>query len=266
MKRNLLALAALLLVRPVFAELKTKTIDYKDGDTQLSGYLAFDDSFHGRRPGVLVFHEWKGLGDYAKHRAEMLAKLGYVAFAADMYGKGIYAKDHEEAKKLSGAIRSDRDAMRRRALAALDVLKSQPNVDAEGLAAIGYCFGGTTALEMARAGAPLKGVVSFHGGLDTTHPEATKGVKAKILVCQGGDDKFTLTGLPAFEDEMRQAGADWQVNTYSHAVHSFTSPEAGDDPSTGMAYNKEADERSWRDMRDFFEEVFSKAGAPGKKD
>jgi dienelactone hydrolase len=257
MKRLLPFVAALFVVRPAFAKLVTQTIEYKDGDKVLAGYLAYDDSFTGKRPGVLVVHEWMGLGDYAKGRAEQLAKLGYVAFAADMYGKGVFAKDHAEAGKLAGAQFNDRSMMRGRALSGLNVLKSQKNVDTDKLAAIGYCFGGTASLELARAGAPLKGVVSFHGNLATPHPEATKEVKAKILVCQGGDDQHTIKDLPAFEDEMRKANADWQVNTYSHAVHSFTVKEAGDNPKSGAAYNAEADARSWREMQAFFDEVFN---------
>jgi dienelactone hydrolase len=258
MLRTLCTVAAFSLSTPAWAKLVTQAIDYKDGDQQLSGYLAYDDAGKGKRPGVLVFHEWKGLGDYVKGRAEQLASLGYVAFAADMYGKGVYAKSHEEAGKLAGAVRADPAMMRRRAMAALDVLKAQKAVDSERIAAIGYCFGGGAALEMARANAPLRGVVSFHGSLSTQHPEETKEVKPKVLVCQGGDDQHTLKDLPTFEDEMRRASADWRVNTYGGAVHSFTVKEAGNDPRTGMAYNAEADARSWRDMLAFFDELFKK--------
>jgi len=258
MKQTLIALIATLSAGTAQAKLITQVIDYKEGETQLSGYLAYDDTFKGPRPGVLIFHEWYGLGPYVKMRAEMLAKLGYVAFAADMYGKGVYAKTHEEAGKLAGTAMKDRALIRRRGRAGLDVLKGQKNVAPESVAAIGYCFGGASALELARDGAPLKGVVSFHGSLATPSPAAAQAVKAKVLVCQGGDDQHTIRDLPAFEDEMRQAGADWQVNTYSHAVHSFTVKEAGNDPKTGMAYDAEADARSWRDMQAFFDELFKK--------
>jgi len=256
MKTIRFLMLALLAAAPASAALKTQTVEYKDGDTVLAGYLAYDDAAKGARPGVLVFHEWWGMGPYAKRRAEMLAKLGYVAFAPDMYGKGVYAKDHTEAEKLMTPIKSDRAALRRRALAGLDQLKAQKGVDAGKLAAIGYCFGGTAALELARAGADLKGVASFHGDLSTPKPEDTKTVKAKILVLQGGDDQWTLGGLAGFQDEMKKAGADTQVNIYSGAVHSFTVKEAGDDAKSGMAYNASADARSWQALQDFFAEVF----------
>jgi dienelactone hydrolase len=255
MKRFTAALAAVLVAAPAFAALKTQVVDYKDGDVALQGYAAWDDSFKGERPGVLVVHEWWGHGPYARRRAEMLAKLGYKAFALDMYGKGVYAKDHEAAGKLAGAFFGDRIAMRRRAMRGLEELEKLPGVDKTRLAAIGYCFGGTTVLELARMGADLKGVASFHGNLATPTP-ATEKPKAKIAVFQGGDDQMTLPALPAFEDEMRKVKADWELTTYGGAVHSFTVAEAGDDASTGMAYDKEADERSWKALQDFFSEIF----------
>jgi dienelactone hydrolase len=238
------------------AKIVSKAVPYKHGDVQLEGWVYYDDAAKGKRPGVLVVHEWYGLGDYAKRRAEMLAKLGYVAFAADMYGKGVYAKTHEEAGKLAGAVRGDRTLMRGRAMAAVDQLKAQPGVDAARLAAIGYCFGGTTVLELGRMGAPLKGVASFHGSLDTPLPAQKGAVKAKVLVLHGADDKHVGPQVPAFEDEMRQAGADWQLVAYGGAVHSFTVKEAGDDPSKGMAYHADADRRSWKALLDFFQELF----------
>ena len=255
MKRLAFLMLAVLAL-PASAKVKTETIGYKDGDAVLEGYLAYDDAAKGKRPGVLVVHEWWGMGPYAKRRAEMLAQLGYVAFAADMYGKGVYAKDHDEAGKLSGALKSDRTKLRQRALAGLAILKARPEADASKLAAIGYCFGGTTVLELARAGADLRGVASFHGSLDTPHPEETKAVKAKVLVLQGADDQWTRPGLAALEDELKKAGADYQINVYSGAVHSFTVKEAGDDPKTGMAYNAAADARSWQALKDFLKDIF----------
>ncbi len=249
------AVLSALCAAPAAARLRTKVVDYNDGKTALQGYAAWDDSFPGPRPGVLVAHEWWGHGPYVRRRAEMLAKLGYVAFALDMYGKGVYAKDHETAGRLAGAFFSDRAAMRHRASLGLDELKKLPGVDEHRLAAIGYCFGGTSVLELARMGADLRGVASFHGNLATPSP-ATIKPKAKILVFQGGDDKMTLPGLAGFEDEMRKVGADWQVTEFGGAVHSFTVPEAGSDPSTGMAYDREADERSWKALQDFFAEIF----------
>jgi dienelactone hydrolase len=255
MKRLASLSAALLLAAPAGAKLVKKVVDYKDGDVALQGYAVWDDGFKDKRPGVLVVHEWWGHGPYARRRAEMLAQQGYTAFALDMYGKGVYAKDHEQAGKLAGAFFNDRAAMRTRAMAGLEQLKKLPYVDQTKLAAIGYCFGGTTVLELARMGADLKGVASFHGNLATPTP-ATEKPKAKIAVFQGGDDQMTLPGVAPFEEEMRKSGADWQLTTYGGAVHSFTVAEAGGDNSKGMAYNKEADQRSWKALQDFFAEIF----------
>ena len=238
------------------AELHTETVEYRHGDAVLEGYLAYNSHLDHPVPGVLVVHEWKGLNEYAKRRARELAELGYVAFAIDMYGKGIRAADHAEAGRLSGIYRSDRRLMRDRARAGLNVLTSQPLVDQTRVAAIGYCFGGTTVLELARDGADLVAVASFHGGLGTPHPEDAQQIKGKVLVLQGADDSFTLPELPAFKEEMAKTSVDWRVIEYQGAVHSFTVPEAGNDPSTGMAYNADADRKSWVAMRHLFEEVF----------
>ena len=238
------------------AAIQTQPIEYPDGSAVLEGYLAYDDATTDQRPGVLVVHEWKGLGPYAKHRAEQLAGLGYVAFAADMYGKGVRAETHEEAAKLAGVYKSDRQLMRRRIKAALDVLAKHPLVDPSRLAAIGYCFGGTTVLELARSGAPVKGVVSFHGGLDTPDPADAKAITGRILVLHGASDPFVPAAqVAAFEQEMQAAGVRYRIIRYSGAVHSFTVPEAGEDPSTGMAYNADADQQSWQAMQDFLEDV-----------
>jgi dienelactone hydrolase len=232
-------------------------VEYHDGDAVLEGYLAYDDASPNPRPGVLVVHEWKGLNDYAKRRAGQLAELGYIAFAADMYGKGVRATDHEEAAKLSGIYRSDRQLMRRRILAAYDELRRRPLADPSRLAAIGYCFGGTAVLELARSGAEVVGVASFHGGLSTPTPADAANIKGRVLVLHGADDTFvTPEEVAAFESEMRQAGVRYRLITYPGAVHSFTVPEAGSDPSTGMAYNAEADRRSWEEMRSFLHDVF----------
>ena len=252
--KNLLLL--LLAVAPAHAALKTEELDYRHGDAVLQGYFAYDDSFKGKRPAVMVVHEWYGHGPYARRRAEMLAELGYLAFAADMYGKGVYAKSHEEAGKLAGAIRGDRKLMRERALAGVEAMKKHARADSARPAAIGYCFGGTTVLELARAGADLKGVASFHGSLDTPEPEKTAGVKAKVLILHGADDLHVNAAVPGFQEEMRRAKADWQMTSYGGAVHSFTVPEAGDDPSKGMAYDEKADRRSWEALKSFLAEIF----------
>lgn len=256
MKTTLILCLAAAFAAPASAAVRGELVDYEQGGQALQGYLAYDDALKGPRPGILVVHEWWGFGPYVKRRAEELAKLGYVAFAADMYGKGVHAATHEEAGKLMEPFQKDRVAMRARALAALDLLKKSSRVDASKLAAMGYCFGGTTALELARGEAPVRGVVSFHGGLTSPQAEKTVAVKAKVLAFVGGDDAHVMPGVPAFQDEMRKAGADWQLVVYGGAVHSFTVPEAGNDPKTGMAYNADADRRSWAAMRGFFEELF----------
>jgi dienelactone hydrolase len=244
-------------VTPAWAHLTTEAVEYRDGDTVLEGHLVYDGHLEGKRPGILVVHEWRGLNDYAKRRASQLADLGYVAFAVDMYGKGVYAKDHAEAGQLSGAFRNDRQRMRTRILAALDVLKQQPSVDPAQISAIGYCFGGTTVLELARSGADVRGVVSFHGALDTPNPADARNIKGRVLVLHGAADQFvTPEQAAAFEQEMQQAGVSYQFIAYENAVHSFTVPEAGNDPSTGVAYNMEADKQSWEAMLKFFGELF----------
>jgi dienelactone hydrolase len=255
------ALVLLLSAKAASAAIQTQEIDYKHGDTALQGYLAYDDALTGKRPGVLVIHEWTGHNPYSRKRAEQLAALGYVAFALDMYGKGVLAKDAKEAAQKSDVFKKDRSLMRARAAAGLDVLRKQERVDPKKVAAIGYCFGGTTALELARGGADLAGVVSFHGALDTPNPADAKNIKGKVLALHGADDPFVpLDQVNAFEKEMRDANVDWQLVKYGGAVHSFTNPGAGDNVKQGAAYNKAADERSWQAMKDFFNELFPKAG------
>jgi dienelactone hydrolase len=257
MKTLFLWIMTAMIAAQAQAEIKKEPIEYKHGDTVLEGYLAYDDAIQGKRPGVVVVHEWRGLNDYAKRRAEQLAELGYIAFALDMYGKGVYAKDHDEAGKLSGVYRSDRKLMRERAKAGLEILKRHPMTDQSRMAAIGYCFGGTTVLELARSGEDLRGVVSFHGGLSNPKPEDAKNIKGRVLVLHGANDKFISSDeVSAFQEEMRNADVDWQMIFYGGAVHSFTVPEAGNDPSKGMAYNEKADKRSWEEMKRFFNEIF----------
>ena len=263
MKFVLPVLVLLLITNAAEAKVRTKTIEYRHGNTLLQGYLAWDDAMKGKRPGVLVVHEWWGNNAYVRHRAEQLAKLGYIAFALDMYGKGILATTAEEAGKLAGQFKNDRPFMRARGRAGLDVLLQQKLTDPARVAAIGYCFGGTTVLEMARGGAPLAGVVSFHGDLDTPLPAQPGTIKAKVLVLQGANDPFvTAQQMAAFEDEMRQAGADWQLTQYGGAVHSFTNPEADSYHLKGVAYNKKADMRSWEAMKSFFREIFRPPTSP----
>ncbi|CAG4884611.1 Dienelactone hydrolase [Georgfuchsia toluolica] len=239
------------------AEMKTRIVEYRQGDTVLQGFLAYDTAGPARKPGVLVVHEWTGLGPYVKNRAEQLARLGYVAFAADIYGKGVRPNNPKDAAATATLYKTDRNLLRERVKAALEELRHQGNTDPGRIAAIGYCFGGTTVLELARSGADIKGIVSFHGGLDTPSPQDAKNIRAKVLVLHGADDPFvTSEQVKSFEDEMRGGNVDWQLVKYSKAVHSFTNPDAGNDNSKGAAYNAEADRRSWEEMKSFFNEIF----------
>ncbi len=239
------------------AQIKTQTVEYKDGGTVLEGYLAFDESVKGKRPAVMVVHEWMGITDYTKRRCEELAKMGYVAFAPDIYGKGIRPKTPQEAGAQAGKYKNDRNLMRSRVNAGLSWLQKHENVDAKKIAAIGYCFGGTTVLELARSGAQIAGVVSFHGGLDNPKPEDAKNIKTKVLVCHGAiDPHVPQEQVNAFMKEMNDAKVDYQFIAYSGAVHAFTNPNAGNDISKGAAYNEVADKRSWEDMKQFFAEIF----------
>jgi dienelactone hydrolase len=239
------------------AKIVARDYEYKDGNTVLEGYIVYDDSIKGRVPGVVIVHEWNGLGSYAKKRAEQIAGLGYVAFCADIYGKGVRPIVTDEMAKQAGIYRSDRKLMRQRIVCALDELKKQPNVNTAKTAVMGYCFGGGVALELARSGADTSGVVSFHGNLDTPNLSDAKNIKAKVLVLHGAEDPYTSNDqLLTFMKEMRDAKVDWQMNIYANAVHRFTNPEAGNDPSKGVAYNKQADERSWEAMKAFYKEIF----------
>jgi dienelactone hydrolase len=256
-KTTSVVLALALAAGGVEAKVQTKVIEYSQGGTKLEGLLAWDDAYHGRRPGVLVVHQWMGLTDYEKMRSEQLAGLGYVAFAADIYGTGVRPKTTAEAGELAGKFKNDRKLLRERVTAGLDVLRANDLVDPKRIAAIGYCFGGTTVLELARSGADIAGVVSFHGGLDAPDPNDGKNIKAKVLVLHGADDPFNPPqAIAAFQREMRGGHVDWQMIYYGGAVHAFTQKGAGNDPSTGVAYNERADRRSWQAMRDFFAEIF----------
>jgi dienelactone hydrolase len=236
--------------------IKTESIDYHHDNTPLQGFVAYDDATT-ERPGVLVCHEWWGLNDYPKRRATQLAtELGYVAFALDMYGKGVVTESHEEAGKLMNALLTNPRA-KARAVAGLDVLRNHPRVDANRIAAIGYCMGGSMAVHMARLGLPLRGVVSFHGTLNA-EKTAAGAIKASILVCTGSDDPMMPPEkVIAFEDEMRSAKADWQVITYGGARHAFTNPAADSKGLPPLKYDAKADQRSWQAMKELFAEVLA---------
>jgi dienelactone hydrolase len=258
MKKLIPCLMATVGAFSVQAKIVTQTIEYKQGGATLEGYLAYDDASTAARPGVLVVHQWLGLTDYEKHRAEQLAALGYVAFCADIYGKGVRPQNTSEAGVEATKYKSNRALLRLRVNAGLNVLKKNELVDPKRVAAIGYCFGGTTVLELARSGAELNGVVSFHGGLDSPTPADGKNIKCKVLVCHGADDPFEKPeDLAAFEKELRDATVDWRLIKYGGAVHGFTQPMAGNDNSKGAAYNERADKRSWLDMKNFFAEIFN---------
>jgi dienelactone hydrolase len=237
--------------------LVTKAVEYKDGDVVLEGWLAYDPKGTGKRPGVLVVHEWWGLGAHAKRKAEALARLGYVAFAVDMYGKGRLTQDPAEAGKWASQFRGEgKAAGRRRVKAGLDVLVAQPNVDPARIGAIGFCFGGTVVLELAWSGADVKGVVCFHGQPTTPDPAEAAGVKSAVLVCHGADDGFVPDqALADFQKAMKAAKLDWNLVYYAGAVHSFTNPDAGKAGIPGVAYDARADRRSWEHMRSFFADV-----------
>ncbi|MFN0129491.1 MAG: dienelactone hydrolase family protein [Verrucomicrobiales bacterium] len=249
----------LLAASPALGAIRTKVIEYKIGPDVFEGFLAYDDTAAGAHPGVLIVHQWKGLGEYEQKRAEMVAKLGYVAFCADIYGKGVRPTGVKDASAMAGKYKEDRTLYRERLKAALDVLAAQPQVEKGMLAAMGYCFGGTGALEVARSGAEVRGVISFHGGLGTPTPGDANAVKGRVLVLHGADDPFVPPAeVDGFKKEMDEAGVRYEFVAYPGAVHSFTHWTAGDDPSKGAAYHKEADEKSWVAMQKFFKAIFSK--------
>lgn len=241
-----------------FATLVEKDVTYEQQGTTLEGFHVYDDSISAPRPGILIVHQWTGLTDYEKSRSKQLAELGYNVFALDIYGKGIRPQPPAAGKE-AGKYKGDRELFRARLLAGLEVLLNDPRTDKTKVAAIGYCFGCTGVLELARSGADVAGVVSFHGGLGAAEGMAAEKetLKARILVCHGADDPYVPSEeVAAFEQEMRDAGADWQLNAYGNAVHSFTQKMAGNDNSKGAAYNEKADQRSWDAMRLFFDEIF----------
>lgn len=260
MLRSLVALGiALSLAATADADVQTRKLIYKHGDVECHGYLAWDDAAKGPRPGVLIVHEWWGLNDYARRRAEQLAKLGYVAFAADMYGSGKLTEHPKEAGEMASKVRVNVEHWRKRATAALETLKAQPQCDKSNLAAIGYCFGGSTALHLALSGAELKAVVSFHGALPAPTEAEVKQIKSAILVCHGAADTFIPEkAIAAFRGALDKGGAKYEFVAYPGVVHSFTVPDADARNLPGMKYDKAADEDSWKRMLALFKEKFVK--------
>jgi dienelactone hydrolase len=245
---------AIALATSAHATIRVEPVEYKQGDTTLRGQIAYDDAAKGKRPGVLVVHEWWGLNEYVKTRAKMLAEAGYVAFALDMFGDGKTTQHPEEAGKWATEIRQNQKLGVDRFNAAYDLLKKHERVDAGHMAAIGYCFGGSTVLTMALSGADLDGVASFHGGLPTD--PATGKVTASILVCNGAADQFiTAEQITTFQKNLVDAGADWEFVSYAGSKHGFTNPDADKRGMPQLAYNEKADKRSWQLLLDFLAEV-----------
>ena len=258
-------IASLLLLTfttlPAWADIEGKEVSYSEGGTTFKGYLATDSANKGKRPGILVVHEWWGHNDYARKRARMLAELGYTALAVDMYGDGKQASHPGDAKKFSSAVFQNMPSAKARFLAAMDLLKSQPTVDGEKIAAIGYCFGGGVILAMARMGVDLDGVASFHGSLKTPSPAKKGAIKGKVLVLNGAADPFVKAeDISNFKKEMTDAGVDFKLVNYPDAKHAFTNPEADTNAQkfnlSALQYNEAADRESWAEMQKFLKEIF----------
>lgn len=253
----LLGMVLVIVSGSVSAKVVSETIEYKDGDVTLKGEIYYDDAMDGKRPGVLVVHEWWGLNDYAKKRAEMLAEMGYVAFAADMYGDNKVTTHAKDAGAWKNQITSNVEAWQNRANLGLDVLKNHKLTDNDKTAAVGYCFGGATVIQMAYAGSDVNGVVSFHGSLPAASESQAKSIKTDILIAHGNADSFVpAEQVSAFRAALDNAGVNYQFNDYDGAKHAFTNPGAGEYGIEALAYNEEADKRSWQTMQDFFAKIF----------
>lgn len=241
------------------AAVQTERVVYRHGDTQLVGYLMWDDRYQGKRPGVLVVHEWWGLSDYIKRRARMLAELGYVAFAADMYGEAKVTRHGDTAAQWMKQITANVERWRKRVNAGLEQLRRSERVDPQRLAAVGYCFGGATVMQLAYAGADLSGVVSFHGSLPVPDAPDQLTIKPRILAFHGHADAFVPPErVQQFKAALEQTGADWHLVTFGGARHAFTNPEAAQLGLENLQYNAAADRRSWAHMKLFFDELFSR--------
>lgn len=260
---KLLLAVSLSAAAPAWSAVKSKTVSYQDGAATLTGHLYWDDAIRGKRPGVLVIHEWWGLNDYARSRAEQLAKLGYVAFAADMYGDHKVTTHAEDAKGWMQQITGNIDAWQRRAALGLQQLKASKRVDGDKLAAIGYCFGGATVAQMVYAGQDVRGVVSFHGSLPPASAEQVMAMeeakhKPRVLVAHGDADPFVpAERISAFKAALSEAGVDWEMDVYAGAKHGFTNPGAASFGMAALAYDEKADRRSWARMQAFFREIFA---------
>ncbi|MEW6324984.1 MAG: dienelactone hydrolase family protein [Nitrospirota bacterium] len=260
MKRLIGMTVLLSALLPACATLHVEEIRYSANGQALKGYLAYDKKVQGKRPGVLVVHEWWGHNDYVRKRARMLAQLGYTAFALDMYGDGKQADHPEEAGQFAEEVRKNQEQGEQRFMAALNLLRAHDTVDADRVAAIGYCFGGAVVLHFARTGGDLAGVVSFHGSLSTDTPAQPGAVKAKVLVLHGADDPYVPPEqVEQFKREMDNAGADYRFIAYPGATHSFTNPAAdryAEHFKMSVKYDPEADKQSWAEMQSFFKSIF----------
>ncbi|MFO7593981.1 MAG: dienelactone hydrolase family protein [Pseudomonadota bacterium] len=260
MKQWIVAVGMVLLAFNVQAEVVGEEVSYRSGETTLKGYLAYDDSIEGKRPGVLVVHEWWGHNDYTRIRAEMLAEEGYTALALDMYGDGKQAEHPDDAGKFAAQVRNNMPQAEARFRAAMELLKAHNTVDPNQIAAIGYCFGGGIVLEMARRGVDLDGVAGFHGSLGTSEPAKRGEVKAQLLVMNGADDPFVKAEqVEAFKREMEQAQVDYTFINYAGAKHAFTNPQAdrlGKKFDMPLAYNEQADKQSWQALMGFLDSLF----------
>lgn len=257
---KLLFTAIILLSATAYSKVKIEKIEYKDGDTVLEGAVLYDSSLAKSKkklPGIIIIHDWMGVGDYVMTRAQQVAELGYVAFVADIYGKGVRPHDATEAGALSSKYKTgDRKEMRSRAMAAFKTFKANEYVNADKISAMGYCFGGTVALEMARLGLSLTGVISFHGGLSSVSPKDAENIKTKLLVLHGAIDPYvTAAEVSTFQNELNAANVNYEFVAYSGAVHAFTIKSAGNDIKVGTAYNEQADRRSFIAMKNFLTEV-----------
>ncbi|MET1162555.1 MAG: dienelactone hydrolase family protein [Pseudoxanthomonas sp.] len=248
---------AALVAGPVLAAPVAKPISWKVGKQTFSGFVVYDDASKETRPGLLMVPDWLGVTSAAVDKAKQIARDDYVVLVVDMYGKGVRPKNPTQAMAQVKKLYADRPAMRARMGKALEVLRGNAGkapVDAKKIAALGFCFGGSSALELARSGADIAGVVTFHGGLDTTMPAAKGAVKAPLLILNGADDQGVAPGIAGFEKEMNEAGADWQFVNFSGAVHCFALENANSPP--GCMYNERAAKRAYRMMDDFFGEIF----------
>lgn len=242
------------VVKEYYPDVQTKLVTYKDGDAECEGFMAWDANLDGKRPVVLIVHDWMGRGENDAQRAREIASMGYLAFSLDVYGKDVRPKNRQEAAAAATKWRGgDKELFRKRLKAGMDAALAHESADADRVAAIGYCFGGSAVMQLARSGANLRGVIPFHGGYSLEPEGDAKNIKCKVLILHGADDKFD--GIVAIHKELKEAGVNYEIDLYGHAVHSFTNPYAGNDPSTGNAYDAQADERSWERMKDFFWEM-----------